>query len=146
EGDANEPSIEVASTVTPATAGPKTDRHVFDQQEANAPINASDAPAPASNATSAAPAETQQPKKPKETKQPDLMPAEEERTPQQSLEVFMGENGVSFDKFRKWAEETDRLADASSFASWADLPTEFVEALSKDSRSISRCITRCKTY
>lgn len=77
------------------------------------------------------------------TKQPEL--GKQLATPQAELEEFMSRNGIAFDKFRAWAEETDRLQDASSFSSWAELPADFVLALQKDGKAMSRCVTRCKT-
>lgn len=74
-----------------------------------------------------------------------VKPAEPVKSPQVLLEEFMTDAGVTFEKFRQWAGDTERLADADSYASWADLPSEFCTGLQKDAKSLSKCVTRCKS-
>lgn len=66
-------------------------------------------------------------------------------TPQGQLGEFMEDNSVSFEAFRKWAGETERLPDADSFASWDQLPADFCRVLKADTKSVTKCITRCKS-
>ncbi|MGN6555623.1 MAG: hypothetical protein ACTHLW_18095, partial [Verrucomicrobiota bacterium] len=63
-----------------------------------------------------------------------------------ALQAFMEDAGVKFDHFVRWVTETERLDAADSFPSWADLPAEFCRSLTKDGRSINKCLIRCKTY
>lgn len=139
EGEAGENAVDVAATVQPVD-GAKAQRHEFEPAETQAGAGAIDVKVEtvASNTTSAA--------KPERTL---FLAAEaipvDQRTPQQHLEVYMTECDVPFEKFRAWAAETDRLADPTSYGSWSELPTDFCEALKKDSRSLSRCVIRCKS-
>jgi len=77
--------------------------------------------------------------------QPELAPDADAapETIQGQLGQFMGDAGVTFDKFRRWAGETERLENADSYSSWEDLPAAFCEALKKDTRSINKCVIRC---
>jgi recombination protein RecT len=65
--------------------------------------------------------------------------------PQAKLETFMSNAGVTFDQFRKWAADTERLEDADSYAGWPQLPTAFCQSLLRDVKSLNRCVTRCKS-
>jgi hypothetical protein len=69
----------------------------------------------------------------------------DESTPQGSLAAFMTDAGVTFESFRKWAGDTERLPDADSFATWDELPNAFCTSLQKDAKSMSKCVTRCKS-
>jgi hypothetical protein len=84
------------------------------------------------------------------TKQPELTvvsaPDRKAATPQDTLAEFLTDAGVTFDQFRRWAIETQRIDDGDSFSTWSELPAEFCAGLQKDGKALNRCITRCKTY
>lgn len=71
-------------------------------------------------------------------------PDPDANTPQGKLRRFLEDAGVTFDKFRNWAAMSDRLKDADSFGTWAELPSDFCESLAKDPKAISKCITLCR--
>ena len=78
--------------------------------------------------------------------QPKALAAPAPGTPQADIATFMEADGVSFDKFKRWVAETDRLEGIEAITSWSGLPSEFVVKLSKDTKLINRCLLRCKTY
>lgn len=77
--------------------------------------------------------------------QPELAePDPDANTPQGKLRRFLEDAGVKFDRFRDWAGMSDRLKDADSFGSWAELPGEFCETIAKDAKGLNKCITLCR--
>lgn len=80
-------------------------------------------------------------------KEPELLaanPDSDVNTPQGKLRRFLEDAGVNFEKFRAWTGQTDRLKDADSFGSWAELPGDWCDALAKDPKALSKCITLCR--
>jgi hypothetical protein len=157
DADVDDGAIPVNATVSRATetaAAPKFDS-TAGAAESKAAEPASDqsrqsAPAPGDENAEAEAGLA--PVKPKPTQQPELKVVEKASqppaTPQETLAEFMTDAEVSFEHFRKWAIETERLEgkDADSIATWSELPAEFCTALQKDGRAINKCIIRCKTY
>lgn len=122
---------EPVETQTPtagvATNPPSEESTVSDETNKSTPAETSSAP-PASQQELA------------DMKDPDS----DANTPQGKLRRFLEDAGVTFPKFRNWAAMSDRLKDADSFGTWAELPGDFCEALAKDPKALSKCITLCR--
>lgn len=62
-------------------------------------------------------------------------------SPQANLAEIMTMNTVSLDAFLGWAEKTQRIPNAGSIGSWAEVPSDIATALAKDTGALSRCVT-----
>lgn len=136
-------SIEVDATVTQQAAptfgkkekaAAKLEPKPEPKPEAKAEVKPDHTPEPPKETTT-------QPATAQTATQPDLAGGPTLDGPQLQLSEFMTDAGVSFNSFRDWVKQTDRLPDADSIGSWAEFPTDFFEALKKDSRSLTRCVT-----
>jgi hypothetical protein len=123
------PKFSAGAATTPASTGVASGP---DSQKAPPAATPSTTPAP----------EKKQPEEKKPSNVTDLFPG---HGAQAKLQKFLEDQKVTFENFRKWAEETERLKNADSYGSWAELPTPWCEQLIGDVKSLNKCVVRCNS-